>query len=588
MVRVRPLLVFLCLLCLVSIAATPVPGQGSASRGVKPTPRGKPSGLPFHARFVDVAEEAGLTAPIIYGGIAGKDYIVETVGSGAAFVDYDNDGWVDIFVLSGIRRDDSAPSATNRLYHNNRNATFRDVTKRAGLERASWASSVAVGDYDNDGFDDLFITYWGHNVLYHNRGDGTFDDVTKAARVGGDEVRWGAGTAFLDYDRDGLLDLFVSYYLKFDFNTAPGKGTGANCTWKGVAVNCGPRGLPPETPRLYHNEGDGRFRDVTAESGVGEAFPGYGMTAVAADFNGDGWTDIFLACDSTPSLLFNNNHDGTFTEEGLERGVALSEDGVEQAGMGVGIGDYDADGDLDILKTHFMEDTNVLYRNDGEGIFEDVTVESGLGVETRFIGWGAAIADLDNDSLPELFYVTGNVYPEVEAELGEFPYRTPRVIFRNLGGGKFEELIEEAGPGVSDAHASRGSALGDYDNDGDLDILIVNLNEPPSLLRNDYSGEGNWLKVKLIGTESNRAAIGATVTADFGDRRLAQAVLSQTSFYSVDERRLHFGLGAADEVAIEVRWPNGGVETFEGLPAKRVVTIVEGQGSPTVATLPAE
>ncbi len=588
MVRVRPLLVFLCLLCLVSIAATPVPGQGSASRGVKPTPRGKPSGLPFHARFVDVAEEAGLTAPIIYGGIAGKDYIVETVGSGAAFVDYDNDGWVDIFVLSGIRRDDSAPSATNRLYHNNRNATFRDVTKRAGLERAGWASSVAVGDYDNDGFDDLFITYWGHNVLYHNRGDGTFDDVTKAARVGGDEVRWGAGTAFLDYDRDGLLDLFVSYYLKFDFNTAPGKGTGANCTWKGVAVNCGPRGLPPETPRLYHNEGDGRFRDVTAESGVGEAFPGYGMTAVAADFNGDGWTDIFLACDSTPSLLFNNNHDGTFTEEGLERGVALSEDGVEQAGMGVGIGDYDADGDLDILKTHFMEDTNVLYRNDGEGIFEDVTVESGLGVETRFIGWGAAIADLDNDSLPELFYVTGNVYPEVEAELGEFPYRTPRVIFRNLGGGKFEELIEEAGPGVSDAHASRGSALGDYDNDGDLDILIVNLNEPPSLLRNDYSGEGNWLKVKLIGTESNRAAIGATVTADFGDRRLAQAVLSQTSFYSVDERRLHFGLGAADEVAIEVRWPNGGVETFEGLPAKRVVTIVEGQGSPTVATLPAE
>ncbi len=425
-------------------------------------------------------------------------------------------------------------------------------------------------------------------MLYHNRGDGTFDDVTKAARVGGDEVRWGAGTAFLDYDRDGLLDLFVSYYLKFDFNTAPGKGTGANCTWKGVAVNCGPRGLPPETPRLYHNEGDGRFRDVTAESGVGEAFPGYGMTAVAADFNGDGWTDIFLACDSTPSLLFNNNHDGTFTEEGLERGVALSEDGVEQAGMGVGIGDYDADGDLDILKTHFMEDTNVLYRNDGEGIFEDVTVESGLGVETRFIGWGAAIADLDNDSLPELFYVTGNVYPEVEAELGEFPYRTPRVIFRNLGGGKFEELIEEAGPGVSDAHASRGSALGDYDNDGDLDILIVNLNEPPSLLRNDYSGEGNWLKVKLIGTESNRAAIGATVTADFGDRRLAQAVLSQTSFYSVDERRLHFGLGAADEVAIEVRWPNGGVETFEGLPAKRVVTIVEGQGSPTVATLPAE
>ena len=585
MVRVRRLLV---LLCLVSIAASPARGQGSASRGVKPTPRGKPSGRPFHARFVDVAKEAGLTAPIIYGGVAEKDYIVETVGSGAAFVDYDNDGWVDIFVLSGIRRDDSAPSATNRLYHNNHNGTFRDVTERAGLKRAGWASSVAVGDYDNDGFDDLFITYWGHNTLYRNRGDGTFEDVTKAARVGGEEVRWGAGAAFLDYDRDGLLDLFVSYYLKFDFETAPGKGTGANCTWKGVAVNCGPRGLPPEMPQLYHNEGDGKFRDVTAASGIGEAFPGYGMTAVTADFNADGWTDIYLACDSTPSLLFHNNQDGTFTEEGLERGVALSEDGVEQAGMGVGIGDYDGDGDLDILKTHFMEDTNVLYRNDGKGIFEDATVESGLGVETRFIGWGAAIADLDNDSLPDLFYVTGNVYPEVEAALPEFPYRTPRVIFRNLGGGKFEELIEEAGPGISDAHASRGSALGDYDNDGDLDILIVNLNEAPSLLRNDYTGKGNWIKVKLIGTESNRSAIGALATADFGDRRLAQSVLSQTSFYSADERRLHFGLGAADEVDIEVRWPNGEVERFERLPAKHVVTIVEGKGSPKVAPLPGE
>ena len=537
---------------------------------------------------MDVARSAGLTAPVVYGGVSEKDYIVETVGSGAAFVDYDDDGWVDIFLLSGIRRDDSAPGATNRLYHNNRDGTFRDVTKQAGLQRAGWASSVAIGDYDNNGFSDLFITYWGRNVLYRNRGDGSFEDVTGKAGVGGEAVRWGAGAAFLDYDRDGRLDLFVSHYLKFDFETAPGKGTGANCTWKGVPVNCGPRGLPPETPHLYRNQGDGTFRDATAESGVGEAFPGYGMTAIAADFDADGWIDIYLACDSTPSLLFHNNQDGTFTEEGLERGVALSEDGVEQAGMGVGTGDYDGDGDLDILKTHFMEDTNVLYRNDGEGNFEDATVESGLGVETRFVGWGAAIADLDNDSLPDLFYVTGNVYPEVETALPEFPYHSPRVIFRNLGDGQFEELIEEAGPGISDAHASRGSALGDFDNDGDLDILIVNLNEPPSLLRNDYAGDGNWIKVKLIGTESNRGAIGAVVTVDFGDRRVAQAVLSQTSFYSADERRLHFGLGEADKVDIEVRWPSGKTETHAGLAARRLVTIVEGEGPPRAERLPRE
>ena len=576
---------FVLLLGFVLIAPSQASGQGSASRGIKPAPRGKPSGRAFHARFVDVAREAGLTEPVVYGGVWEKDYILETVGAGAAFVDYDKDGWVDIFVLSGIRRDGSAPGATNRLYRNNRSGAFRDVTERAGLQRAGWASSVTIGDYDNDGFEDIFITYWGHNVLYRNRGDGTFEDVTKDAGVGGDGMRWGSGAAFLDYDRDGLLDLFVSYYLQFDFETAPSKGTGANCTWKGVPVNCGPRGLPPETPQLYRNEGGGRFRDVTAESGVGGVFPVYGMTAVAADFNADGWTDVYLACDSTPSLLFLNNRDGTFTEEGLERGVALSDDGVEQAGMGVGAGDYDADGDLDIFKTHFMEDTNVLYRNDGEGMFEDATVESGLGVETRFVGWGAAMADLDNDSLPDLFYVTGNVYPEVEAKLPEFPYRTPRVVFRNLGGGKFEELIEEAGPGISDERASRGSALGDYDNDGDLDILIVNLNEPPSLLRNDYTGGGHWIKVKPVGTESNRSAIGAIVTVSFAGRRIAQPVLSQTSFYSVDERRLHFGLGAADEVDVEVRWPNGGIASFDGLPAGRVVTIVEGDGSPKIAAL---
>ncbi len=553
-------------------------GQGVASRGVKPMPRSKPSGLPFHARFEDVAKEAGLRAPVVYGGIDRKDYIIETVGCGAAFLDYDDDGWTDIFLLSGTRLGEPAPGAGNRLYRNTRDGAFTDVTKQVGLAHSGWASSVAVGDYDNDGLPDLFVTYWGQNALYRNRGKSGFEEVTKRAGLLGERTRWGAGATFLDYDRDGRLDLFVSYYLDFDIDKAPSKGSGANCNWKGIPVNCGPRGLPPETPSLYHNNGDGTFRDVTKAAGIAEAFPGYGMTAVAADFDADGWPDIYLASDSTPSLLFRNNRDGTFSEEGLERGVALSEDGVEQAGMGVGVGDFDLDGDLDILKTHFSDDTNVLYRNE-EGHFDDVTIESGLGVETRFVSWGAAIADLDNDGLPDLFYVTGSVYPEVEAKLPDYPYHTPRVVFRNLGRGKFEELIEEAGPGVAARHASRGAALGDYDNDGDLDILIVNLNEPPSLLRNDSAGTANHaIQVKLIGTESNRSAIGARVTVRYGEKQQTQEVLSQSSFYSVSDQRLHFGLGSVQVVDLEIRWPNGKRESIAKVAAGQLVTIEEGRG----------
>ncbi len=521
----------------------PAFGQGVSSRGVKAQPRGKPSGRPFLARFTDVAKQAGLTQSIIYGGVENKNYIIEVVGCGVAFIDYDNDGWMDLLVLNGTRLEGDPPGATNRLYKNNRNGTFTDVTQKAGLVRTGWASGVTVGDYDNDGFDDIFITYYGHNVLYRNNRNGTFSDITEKAGLASTAARYGSGCTWVDYDRDGNLDLFVANYLSTTLEKLPKPGENPDCTWKGVAVNCGPRGLPTGFVQLFHNNGDGAFTDVSKSSGVAAASGSYPMTAVAADYDNDGWPDIYVACDSTPSWFFRNQHDGTFREEALERGIALSEDGLEQAGMGIAVGDYDLDGNLDIFKTNFADDTNVLYRNDSKGNFDDVTIRAGLGVETRYVGWGTGIVDLDNDGCPDLFIATGSVYPEVEKKLPAYPFRTPRLVFRNLGDGRFEELIEEAGPGISDAHASRGCAFGDFDNDGDVDILVMNMNEPPSLLRNDVSSGGHWLKVLLTGLKSNRSAIGARVTAKYGNRRQVQEVLAQSSFYSANDRRLHFGLG---------------------------------------------
>jgi enediyne biosynthesis protein E4 len=553
-------------------------GQGVSTRSVKAMPRGKPSGLPFNAQFVDIAAQAGLNAPLIYGDPNRKTYIIETVGCGCALFDYDNDGWLDVFLLSGTRLEGPPQGATNRLYRNNRDGTFTEVTEKAGLGRTGWASAVAVGDYNNDGFDDLFITYWGQNALYRNNGNGTFTDVTETAGLLHTGMRWGSGCTFIDYDRDGRLDLFVANYLEFDINKIPKPGENPYCNWKGIPVNCGPRGLPPSLPALYHNNGDGTFTDVSEKSGVTKARGSYSMTTVAADFDNDGWPDLYIACDSTPSFLLKNNHDGTFTDVGLESGVALNEDGMEQAGMGLGISDYNLDGSLDVLKTHFADDTAVLYRNDGKGNFEDVTNSSGLGVETRYISWGAGIFDFDNDGYPDLFWVTGSVYPEIEKALPNYPFKSPRILFRNLRNGKFEELLDQAGPGVAAAHASRGCAFGDFDNDGDVDILIANLNEPPSLLRNDVSGNGHWLKVKLIGTKSNRSAIGARVTAHFGGKQQAQEVLSQASFYSANDLRLHFGLGAVDKVELDIRWPNGGNERISNVSADRLVVVREGAG----------
>ena len=562
----------------VSMTAKQAFAQGVATHKAKPVVRQAPSGHPFNAHFVDVAAAAGLSAPTIYGGVESKKYILESTGCGCAFIDYDNDGWMDIFLLCGTRIGAAPPEATNRLYKNNRDGTFTDVTQKAGLHAIGWASGVCVGDYNNDGFEDMFCTYFGQNILYRNNGDGTFTDVTKAAGLLNDQPRWGAGCSFLDYNRDGHLDLFVSNYVRFSIEHAPVPGENTNCNWKGIPVECGPRGLPTGWHSLYRNNGDGTFSDVSQLAGIARATQCYGMTVVAADLDEDGWPDIYVACDSTPSLLFMNNHDGTFREEGVLRGVALSDDGEEQAGMGVAIGDYDLDGHLDLFKTHFADDANVLYHNDGKGGFDDVTRASRVGVETRYVCWGAGIVDLDNDGCPDLFMVTGNVYPEVERKLPQYQNKTPRAVFRNLGNSTFEELIDAAGPGVAEEHCSRGCAFGDFDNDGDVDILIVNLNETPSLLRNDLSGNQNWIKVKLEGVKSNRSAIGARVLARYGGKTQAQSVLSQCSFYSCNDPRLHFGLGTHTTVDLEVRWPNGMVEAFKRMPVNRLVTLREGAG----------
>jgi len=552
--------------------------QGVASRSVKPQARAPQSGRPFDAHFVDVAASAGLNQAVIYGEADTKDYILEAIGCGCAFLDYDNDGWMDIFLLSGTRLAGAPPGTTNRLYRNNRDGTFTDVTEKAGLHNLGWASGVCVGDYNNDGFEDLFCTCYGQNRLYRNNGDGTFTDVTKSAGLLDHQQRWGSGCTFFDYNLDGNLDLFVSNYLQFDLAAVPKPGTNNNCDWKGVPVECGPRGFPPGRHTLYRNNGDGTFTDVSKQAGIDKLTESYGMTVVAADFDNDGWPDLFIACDSTPSLLLMNNHDGTFREEGVLRGVAFSDDGKEQAGMGVGVGDYDLKGSLNLFKTHFSDDTNGLYHNNGHGNFDDVTLSARIGVETRYTCWGAGIVDLDNDGWPDLFMVTGTVYPQLQGKLQDQPSLTPRVIFRNLGDGSFEELTDQGGPGISARHSSRGCAFGDFDNDGDLDILIVNLNEPPSLLRNDLSGNSHWLKLKLIGTKSNRSAIGARVVVHYGRKSQAQEVLSQSSFYSVNDPRLHFGLGAEKIVDIDVRWPSGLRERIKGVPADQLVVLKEGSG----------
>jgi enediyne biosynthesis protein E4 len=567
---------------LVAMAAVAA-GQGMASRGMKPQVRPPFSGKPWNSSLVNVAAKAGLTHKIIYGAETNVQYATETTSGGVAFFDFDNDGLLDIYFTGGTRFTEVPSGAGSRLYRNNGDGTFADVTEKAGLKRVGWGQGVAVGDYDNDGHLDLFVTYWGENALYHNNGNGTFTDVARKSALIPNPAPpypyWYSGATFVDYDRDGRLDLFIATYIDFDTKSIPKPGENMFCNWKGVPTPCGPRGLKTGRQFLYHQRADGTFEDVTEKSGIGRRRSSFGLTAIAADFDDDGWPDIYLACDSTPSLFFRNNHDGTFVEEGIERGIALNDDGAEQAGMGLAAGDYNTDGILDIFKTHFADDTQMLYQGLGKGQFKDATLQSGIGVETRFIAWGVGMQDLDNDGNPDLYLATGNVYPDKDKELPAYPSKMPPLLFRNLGNSKFEQMFDDhAGPALGETHCARGAAFGDFDNDGDVDVVVWNRNETPSLLRNDLKPGNHWLQLRLTGTVSNRAAIGAQVTVEYGGKKQVQTVLSQASFTSANDLRLHFGLGAATAAQITVRWPNGLVERFAAAAVDRAIPLKEGSG----------
>ena len=562
-------------------AAPRLRAQGMSTRGVKPAPRPRFSGRPWPVTFTDVAPRAGLTLPTVYGEEYAKKYIVEANGAGIAFYDYDHDGWLDIFIANGTRHEGFLPGQkpTNHLYRNNRDGTFTDVSAKAGLTRSGWCYGVCVGDYDNDGHDDLFLTYFGKDVLYHNNGDGTFTDVTEKVGLSQSRTRYGTGCTFVDYDRDGRLDLFVSRYIDLDLAKTPVGGSSRYCKYRGVPVNCGPLGLARETCSLYHNNGDGTFTEVTEKAGILKPGGRYGLSAVAFDYNNDGWPDLFVACDSSPNLLFRNNHDGTFTEVGMEAGCAVNGDGLEQANMGVAVGDYDGDGYLDLFLPHFSEDTPILYHNTKGEFFDDVTSAAGLAVNTQYVCWGVDFVDLDNDGWLDIFHVNGTVYPEVEKVYPDYKFKQPRVVYRNLGNGSFEEVSELCGPAVLEPHSSRGCAFGDFDNDGNIDVLVWNMSEPPSLLKNENRSGNNWLSVKAVGTKSNRSAIGARITVTAGGRRQIREVLSGSSYISQSDLRQHFGLGQARNAdVIEIRWPSGQVETVKGVDADQFVTVREGRG----------
>ena len=566
---------------LLNALATPLSKWIGASRLTAvavPTP---PSASPV--TFVDVARQAGLTVPNVWGGVMSKKYIIEAKGSGIAFFDYDHDGWLDIYLTNGMRLEETyAPGQgpTSHLFKNNRDGTFTDVTERSGLARTGWGVGVSVGDYDNDGWDDLFCTTWGHNILFHNNGDGTFTDVTKKAGLYEERVRWGSGCCWLDYDRDGFLDLFVGNYIEFDQSKVPAPGATTNCQWKGIPVMCGPRGLPGGSNILYRNNGEGTFTDVSEKSGILKPGPRYSITAVSYDFDNDGWPDIYVAVDSEPSILFHNNHDGTFTDIAVMAGCAYNEDGQEQAGMGVGVADYDCDGWFDIFKTNFADDTSDLYRNNGDGTFTDVTFASGIGVNTQYVGWGTGFLDYDNDGWPDIIQINGHVYPEIDNQHLGATFKVPRIVYRNLGNGKFKDVSAQLGPGISEKFSSRGCALGDYDNDGDIDVLVLNMNDPPSLLRNDGGNENNWIKLRLIGTKCNRTAIGARARVVTGKHVQMDEVASGGSVMSQSDLRLHFGLGQAKVVdLIEVKWPTTQkVERFANVEVNQFLTVREGQG----------
>src|SRR5438093_414145 len=529
--------------------------------------------------FTNVAREAGLNHVTVFGGESSNKYLLETTGTGVAFVDIDNDGWLDLFFVNGTTLEGFAAvkAPTNHLYRNKGDGVFEDVTARAGLAASGWGQGACVGDYDGDGYDDLFVTYFGQNRLYHNRGNGAFEDVTRAAGLLTTRTRWGTGCAFLDYDRDGRLDLFVANYIDLDLATAPTPGSGL-CRYKGIQVACGPPGLTGGRNALYHNGGNGTFEDVSDKTGITRASGTYGLGVSTLDFDNDGWVDLYVANDSNPSALYRNNHDGTFTDIGVASGCAYSQDGKPQAGMGVAVGDYDRSGTMDVFKTNFAGDTSTLYANTGQGFCEDRTFASGIGLNTRWLGWGTAFVDFAKDGWLDLFLVNGHVYPEVVQLKTEAGYRQRKVVYRNAGG-RFEDVSQRLGPPVTDAKAARGAAFGDYDNDGDVDVVINNVNDRPDLYRTESDPSRHWLLLKLVGTQSNRSAIGARVRCLAGGVTQVQEVRGGGSYMSQNDLRVHFGLAATATVdRLQVRWPNGREEEWTGIAADRIVTLTEGTG----------
>jgi enediyne biosynthesis protein E4 len=572
----RPLRSCLLVLLLAAPFATTDGSGGQDSKSSKPL-----------VHFTDVAKEAGLTMMNVFGGVDTKKYIIETTGTGVAIFDYDNDGWPDIFIVNGTKLEGfpAGKAPTNHLYRNNHDGTFTDVTEKAGLAHTGWGQGVCVGDYDNDGWEDLYVTYYGKNVLYHNNGDGTFTDVSDKAGVSGSGKAWGTGCAFVDYDRDGRLDLMVANYVDFDLSAAPAPGERSTCIWKGVPVMCGPQGLPGAKNILYHNRGDGTFEDVTTKAHIDQTTGHYAFSVTTLDFDDDGWPDIFVACDSTPSILYHNNRDGTFADVAITAGAAFNEDGRAQAGMGSTVADYDGDGKLDIFKTNFSDDTATLYRNNGDGTFDDVTYRAGLGLNTQYLGWGTMFLDFDNDGWPDLLLVNGHVYPEVDSQHLGSNFQEPRILYHNNGDGKFTDISASAGPGITKATSSRGLAVGDLWNDGRMSAVVSNMNAPPSLLVNQVRPAKHWVTLRIIGTKSNRDGIGARLRVRAGTRTLVDEVRSGSSFDSNNDMRVHFGLGAAAKIDwVEVRWPSGLLERFENVGVDGIRTLKEGTGTPAMTT----
>jgi len=544
--------------------------------------------------FIDVGRESGLHAKTIYGGEHKNKYLLETTGCGVAFYDYDNDGWLDIFLVNGTRLEGfpAGKEPTNHLFKNNRDGTFTDVTEKAGLVHSGWGQGVCIGDYDNDGFDDLFVTYFGKNVLYHNNGDGTFTDVSEKAGVAGNGKRWNTGCAFLDYDRDGYLDLFVANYIALDLKTAPVPESGP-CLYKGVMVACGPPGLIGGKNILYHNNGNGTFTDVSEKSGILNANGTYGLGVLTADLDNDGWPDIYVANDSTASALYQNKKNGTFTDIALEAGCALSADGKPQAGMGISAADYDLDGNLDLVKTNFAGDTPSLYHNLGGANFEDATFQGGLGKHTQYLGWGCGFFDMENDGWADILICNGHVYPEVEQLKTEAGYAQRKLLYKNLRNGGFDDVSYDAGPGISVPVAARGCAFGDVDNDGDLDIVVNTVNDFPQLLRCDSTTGYNWIKIKTIGTKSNRSGIGARLRCvtrppeDKNAHSQIDEVRSGGGYFSQNDLRVHFGIGKAEKVELlEIRWPSGLIDTLKDIKPNQVIFVKEGQGIVRSVTFP--